>query len=61
MPQVIITISRTGRSRVETKAVAGSNCQSLSRDLEAALGKTTGDEKKPEFFHAAQSQQDARR
>jgi len=61
MPQVIITISRDGHSKVETKAVAGSNCQSLSRDLEAALGKTTGDEKKPEFFQAALTQQETRR
>jgi len=61
MPQVIITISRKGQSKVETKAVTGSSCQSLSRDLEAALGKTTGDEKKPEFFQAALTQQEARR
>ena len=61
MPQVIITISRNGQSKVETKAVTGSGCQSLSRELESALGKTTGDEKKPELFQAALTLQEARR
>ena len=61
MPQVIITISRDGQSKVETKAVTGSGCQSLSRELEAALGKTTGDEKKPEFFQASQTRLEIQR
>lgn len=50
MKQVIVEISETGEVKVEAKCVVGSSCQDLTRDLQNAIGRTTADQKKPEFF-----------
>jgi hypothetical protein len=60
MAQVIITIKSDGQSTVETQGLSGSSCQSMTRDIENALGKTTEDQKKPEFFQASQTRQEMR-
>lgn len=58
--QVIITISAAGQSKVETRGLTGTGCQSLTRDIERALGRTERDEKKPEFFQTADTRQEQR-
>ena len=45
-----IVITEEGETTVETKGVKGSGCQALTKAIEAALGSTTGDVKKPEYF-----------
>jgi hypothetical protein len=49
MPQVIITITADGQSKVEAKGVRGAGCQALTRDIEKALGTTAADTKTAEF------------
>lgn len=44
-----IIISPNGKSRVETKGFAGSECREASRFLESALGKTTSESLTAEF------------
>lgn len=49
MQQVIVTIDKDGATQVEAKNVTGSGCAALTKAIEAALGTTTADAKKPEF------------
>lgn len=60
MPQIIIDIAETGESFIEVKGVTGSSCQDLTRNIERALGKTTGDVKKPEFHQTTQTNREAK-
>jgi hypothetical protein len=53
MPQVIITITADGQSKVEAKGVRGAGCQALTRDIEKALGTTAADTKTAEFHQAS--------
>ena len=57
MPQVIITIDAQGQATVEAKNVTGSGCKKLTADIERALGQTSADQNKPEFFQQANNQQ----
>lgn len=59
--QIIVTIKPDGHSKVEAKGATGSSCKQLTRDIEQALGKTTQDEKKPEYFQSSQTRQEIRR
>jgi hypothetical protein len=52
MQQILITFSG-GKATVETKGFTGSSCVTATAELEAALGITTGDERKPEFYQRA--------
>lgn len=45
-----IVIDEEGATTVETKGFKGAGCGALTKALEAALGTTTGDVKKPEYF-----------
>lgn len=49
MARIIITIAPNGTSKVEVQDVAGAGCYSLTQGIEKALGKTTGDDKKPDY------------
>ena len=54
MPQVIVTIDPEGNTKVEAAGVVGSSCAELTRAIEQAIGETTADVKKPEFFRSAE-------
>lgn len=60
MEQVIVTIDEQAAITVEAKGVVGSGCAALTKALEDALGATTGDVRKPEYFSAVQAQQQAK-
>ncbi|NBW11349.1 MAG: DUF2997 domain-containing protein [Caulobacteraceae bacterium] len=53
MKTVEVTIGPDGAVRVETKGVVGSGCEALSKAIEAAVGTTTDNIRKPEYHHAA--------
>jgi len=50
MKQVIVTIDADAEVKVEAKGTKGAGCAALTRAIEQALGTTTGDVKKPEFY-----------
>jgi len=49
MSQIIIDIDADGNTTVSVKGVKGKSCTDLSKNIEAALGKVTRDDKTPEF------------
>ena len=53
MQQVKIDISPEGEVKVEGQNVQGASCQALTKEIEAALGRTVADVKKPEFYKQA--------
>lgn len=59
MPQVIVNIDAAGDAKVEAGGVTGSGCSALTRAIEQALGHTTADQKKPEFFQQQQAKASA--
>lgn len=48
--EVNVNVSATGEVSVEAAGVRGAGCQALTRAIEEAIGRTTADQKKPEFF-----------
>jgi hypothetical protein len=50
MKIIQITISPSGETTVETKGYEGSTCRDGSAILERALGQTTGEQLKSEFY-----------
>jgi hypothetical protein len=59
-PKVVVTALPDGTVTVEAQGVTGSGCQALTSSIEAALGLTTGDDRKPEYYHAAKQTQQAK-
>ena len=57
MAQIVVDIDRDGQVQVQAQGVQGTGCQQLTRALEEALGTTTGDVKKPEFYQQQQASQ----
>lgn len=55
MQTIEVVIDAEGSVTVETKGIKGSGCQAFSRAVEQAIGKTTGEVKKPEFFISSNS------
>ena len=55
-----IIISADGQTRIETKGFTGSDCRTASRFLEQALGQTTSEQLKPEFYQQQTQQQQLR-
>lgn len=53
MQQVVVNIDAEGNVQVEAQGVRGAGCQQLTRAIEQAIGQTTGDRKKPEFYQAS--------
>lgn len=56
MPEVHVTISPSGETKVEAKGVSGAGCSQLTKAIEAAIGSATADVKKPEFFQQSSQQ-----
>lgn len=50
MKIMLLTISPSGETTVETKGYEGSTCRDGSAFLERALGPTTGEQLKSEFY-----------
>jgi hypothetical protein len=50
MPQILITISPTGETHLETRGYSGPACLQATRTLEAALGLRQSDALTAEFF-----------
>lgn len=49
MPKIIITVSPTGETTLETKGYAGASCTDASKPYEQALGIKTDDRKTAEY------------
>jgi len=56
MKTIEIVIAPDGTSRVETKGFTGSECQSASQYVKQALGHTTDEQLKPEFYMRADAE-----
>lgn len=54
--KIEVTVSPKGEVTVKVNGVQGKSCQDLTRPLEQALGKTTGDSKTPEFYQQGNQQ-----
>lgn len=52
--QITIDVAPDGSLKLTVDGCTGSKCTSLTRDLEKALGNTTHDQKKPEFYQQGQ-------
>ena len=55
MPKVTIRLSPTGEATVTTEGYHGKACKDATKEIEKALGKTTSDVKKPEYYQQAQT------
>lgn len=56
--QIIVTIKKgTGSATVATSGFKGKACLEATADLEAALGKTTADEKTREYGQRAEQEE----
>ncbi len=55
MSQITVRISRTGQVTIDVLNAEGSHCSTLTKVLEQALGETTHDRMKPEYFQATQT------
>ena len=53
MKKIEIIVSPKGESKIETTGFTGSECRETSKFVEGALGKTVGEELKPEFHETA--------
>ena len=60
MKTIEITVAFTGQTKVETKGFSGAQCRDASRFIETALGKTTGEQLKPEFHVTIGNEQQLR-
>lgn len=59
MREIIITIAPDGDTKVEAVGFQGAECLKATAAIERALGKTTGDVKKPEFQQTTTAKQGA--
>ncbi len=58
MSQTIeVVVAPNGETRVETRGFTGASCRTASEFIERALGASTGERLKPEFYQTTQSQQ----
>jgi hypothetical protein len=48
-----ITIDESGKTTVEAQGFTGSSCTDATKAIEQALGATTHDTKKPEYYQQA--------
>jgi hypothetical protein len=49
---IIITISPTGETKIESKGFTGTSCRDATRPLEQALGVVESDNPTAEFYQA---------
>lgn len=54
---VEVVVAPNGEARVETKGFTGGSCRTASEFIERALGTSTGERLKPEFYQSTQAQQ----
>jgi hypothetical protein len=59
MPRILITISPTGETIVETSGYRGKGCVEATKQLEKALGIVSSDRKTSEFHQAESVKQSA--
>jgi hypothetical protein len=52
MPKIIIDIPLDGETTIETEGFHGRQCKDATKAIEQALGDTTSDANKREFFQA---------
>jgi hypothetical protein len=52
-----IIIQPDGSIKIDAVGFSGADCEKATAFLEKALGKTTGKEKKPEFYRQVQQHQ----
>ena len=58
MSQTIeVVIAPNGETRVETKGFTGASCRVASEFIERALGTSTSERLKPEFYQTTQAPQ----
>ncbi|RLS34040.1 MAG: DUF2997 domain-containing protein [Planctomycetota bacterium] len=58
MSQTIeVVVAPNGETRVETKGFSGASCRAASEFIERALGTSTGERLKPEFYQTTRTQQ----
>ena len=58
MSQTIeVVVAPNGETRVETKGFTGASCRAASEFIERALGATTSEQIRPEFYQTTQAQQ----
>jgi hypothetical protein len=57
MKTIEITIDESGKTTVEAQGFTGSSCTDATKAIEQALGATTHDTKKPEYYQQARSVQ----
>ncbi len=58
MSQTIeVVVAPNGETRVETRGFTGASCRTASEFIERALGTSTSERLKPEFYQTTQSQQ----
>lgn len=57
---IIVEIDQEGHATVSVEGQPGPGCHALTRDLEAALGRTVHDEKTREYFQRANAAQHLR-
>jgi hypothetical protein len=55
MEEVIVNVDAEGNVKVEAKGVVGKRCATLTAAIEAAIGRTQADQKKPEFYRQEQA------
>ena len=53
MKQILILVSRTGETKLETRGFQGEECRAASRPLEQALGLASHEQVTAEFHQAA--------
>lgn len=57
--RIEITVSKDGKTKVETKGFAGAACKSASAPYEQALGLTTNEVHTAEYFESSESSEQA--
>lgn len=55
MEEIIITIDKTGKSKVTVNGVKGASCTDLTKKLESAMGSIVADKKTAEFYQEGDS------
>jgi hypothetical protein len=53
MKRILILIDPQGKLTLETRGFTGSDCQSATREIEAALGASENKTLKPEFYQTS--------
>ena len=53
--RIVAEISEEGEVTLEVFGTSGTECETLTTDIEKALGKTTNRKRKREYYHQTQS------